>query len=162
MYLCWGNLKQTTLERGWNKIFKPTSDIPLGGEDTTEQTAENLSNLAQAMEGGEDVDAGDILDWFECDRDAPEFACLNMEEIAKQLQNDDSGDSDEEEELSTKVSLDKASESISELIQFFHYKDIPATDKVVLFKLRSYIRKCESSVKRQTFINDYFTKNTCI
>uniref|UniRef100_T1HFX5 Uncharacterized protein n=1 Tax=Rhodnius prolixus TaxID=13249 RepID=T1HFX5_RHOPR len=58
---------------------RPVAPDVQEGEKPIEVTAENLARLAQSMEGGENVNREEILEWFNCDRDAPQFACLSPE-----------------------------------------------------------------------------------
>lgn len=159
----WTNVAESTLQNCWTKIIVRETEHPneLPEEiETSGDSAESLSGLAQSLEGGENVDTNDILEWFDCDREASVFSCLTPEEIVRDVQENHVQEVEEpEEDVGTKITLNSASNSISELIEFFHDKDIPTSDKVVLYKLRGLIKKWEFDGKKQTTIENYFTKN---
>uniref|UniRef100_T1I0N3 Uncharacterized protein n=1 Tax=Rhodnius prolixus TaxID=13249 RepID=T1I0N3_RHOPR len=74
---------------------------------------------------------------------------LDLKKSSRNIREDEPEEGNEIDEKENNHPGIAASNSVAELIEFFHDKNIPTSDKVVLFKLRTLIRQ---QVYSSTFI----------
>lgn len=114
----WGQIADSTLKNGWNKLLNRQTEemrapeIELGDVEVQvndsnaaegsgalgsteadlrdkDPDATDLAQLAQSLEGGELVDAQDIEQWLNCDNETPVFECLTTQDIVNQVTNEE-------------------------------------------------------------------------
>jgi hypothetical protein len=116
--------------------------------------------------GCENVDGENIEEWFQVDCAVPGRELRSDEEIVKRAQGiNDSSDDDEEESTlipDKRISHSSALEWTEHLLDYLvQQDDALLSDKLLLRKLRSTIRKKESaSLKLKTIKDYYFNYNS--
>lgn len=166
----WEKVKKTTLIRAWKKIFPDIDDGEefSGFSQESIMSAEELAKMAVEVPGGEQVDADNIISWFECDIDLPAFEQKSDEDIIRSVMEGEGdavseGEEDEEEgegASSQTITHSAALLHVESLLDYIEGQDDALlSDKIVLRKLRSQIMKKQQSAKKQTTMKDFFKSN---
>ena len=132
---------------------------------TAKENALVVTEIVRNLQGGENVDAENIQNWFQDDVDSNYK--LTADEILREVINeagsitDSEDDNDgQEESTPTTVTTSEALDCIEKLIEFAEAnKKFLLSNKIVLRKMRSIVKTQEAediTLKRQKSVKDYF------
>ncbi|KFM75025.1 Jerky-like protein, partial [Stegodyphus mimosarum] len=132
-------------------------------EDVDTPTA-TLADMVKTVPGGENVDAENIKEWLECDVNEPGFERLTDDEIVKKARGDtknegERSESEEEPTVQMRKTHEAALQQVDGLLSYLEEQDdAELTEKLMLRKIQSRIkRKCFQS-KKETQMTDIFKK----
>lgn len=102
----WASVKDTTLEKAWNKLCPKTRDPQEKGytdPDDPQEPQESydpneIREIIKEAPGFEECDNANIDDWLNCDIDDPGYQILSDEEIVQQIKDDNQEVGEEEED----------------------------------------------------------------
>ncbi|KAK9693139.1 DDE superfamily endonuclease [Popillia japonica] len=102
----WASVKDTTLEKAWNKLCPNPGDSSENGDtepDDPQDPQENddpdeIRDIIKEAPGFEGCDKANIDDWLNCDVDDPGYQILSDEEIVQQIKDNNQKVGEEEED----------------------------------------------------------------
>ena len=157
----WDKTKASTISKSWRKILPEIDVQDVNSDQESEITLAELAAILKTTPGCENVDAENIEEWFQVDCAVPGHELQSDEQIVKRAQGiNDSSDDDEEESTlipDKRISHSSALEWTENLLDYLEQQDDSLlSDKLLLRKLRSTIRKKESASLKQKTIKDYY------
>ncbi|PNF42464.1 hypothetical protein B7P43_G08744 [Cryptotermes secundus] len=127
------------------------------------EIAIELTKLANQVHGGEEVNEKNIREWFDCDLCEPGFEMLSSDEIVSLVgvQPKEREESENEEEVdstaSKKISHGAALNHLESLLDYLESEENSLlSDKLILRRLCTDIRKKENAMKKQITILNIF------
>ncbi|PNF43064.1 Jerky protein homolog-like [Cryptotermes secundus] len=163
----WDTVKPSVLKNSWKKLmpFITNEDDEIHGFTgfSENEIAIKLTKVANQVHGGEEVNEENIREWFNCDSCEPGFEMLSSDEIVTSMgvQPEEREESENEEEVdsvaSKKVSHGAALNHLESLLDYLESEeDSLLSDKLILRRLRTDIRKKENAAKKQKTVLNYF------
>lgn len=159
----WEMVKPTTISKSWKKIIPEIEEEDLLGFEDTPFSASNLASALKDAPDCENVDSENIEEWFAVDCTLPGHVMLSDDEIVKRAlgENDDCSDESEDDDSplipEKRICHSSALEWTENLLDYLEQQDDSLmSDKLMLRKLRSTLRKKEAASLKQKSIKDFF------
>ncbi|KAK9694501.1 hypothetical protein QE152_g33511 [Popillia japonica] len=167
------SLKDTTLEKAWNKLCLKPRDSQENGDtdpDDPQEPQENddpdeIREIIKEAPGFEECDKANIDDWLNCDVDDPGYQILSVKEIVQQIKDDnqevgeqeeDGEDTEVEDDVPTH---DEAFTCLEKAMKWLEHQ-AECNTASVLKKTRRFCRKKNVSSSEDGSNNDVFFQDT--
>lgn len=160
----WEKLDAVTLARSWRSILGEVQDVAgFENDDVSDANLTKLTDLLKKLEGCENTDENDLIEWFQVDDKDKGYKQKSDNDIVRELTHDTSeseSDGCEEETGVVKVSHSQADIAASTLISYAENRDeFSFSDIIYLRNMQSIIRKNERCSGIQKKMTDFFVKD---